>query len=123
MGLELLTVCNNILVVDCSLLNSKTFAMMYEAYGCEVTWATDIAGVVSMVFDNPVDVVVMGESFGRKSGKQLREALKTIRPTLKLALLGSEPYVTSGTLLGADFQLRPTHFVSDLRLYLSAKRT
>jgi DNA-binding response OmpR family regulator len=114
--------CHNILVVDSSLLNSRTIATMYEAYGCDVTIATNVAGAVSMVLDNPVDVVVMGASFCRKSGNQLRKALRVIRPTLQLAVLDSETCTVSGTLSGADFPLRATHFYSDLRSYLPGKR-
>ena len=112
-----------ILVVDSTLLSSRTIAMMYEMYECEVTLALDIETSVDAVIRCPIDVVVTGPSFYRQHGAQLRAAIKEIRPELCIAATGGPQDLVSDEPCCADVHLRPTHFFTDLcrHMSLSAK--
>ena len=110
-----------ILVVDSNLLSTRTIAMMYEAYGCDVRIASDVKTSVDGVIQFPFNAVVMGPSFFRECGAQLHAAIKGIRPELCIAATGGPQALAPEELCSADVHLRPTHFFSDLCRYLASR--
>jgi DNA-binding NtrC family response regulator len=110
---------NSILVVEKSLLHARTIAAMYEAFDCEVTLATDVAGAIDLLDRSSVDVVIVSQTFYGQNGMQTRDAIKAARPGLRIAVMGELGEAGSGVCSPPDFHVRPTHFYTDLCWHMS----
>jgi CheY-like chemotaxis protein len=109
----------SILVVDRSLLQARTIAAMYETFDCEVECATDVQGAVDLLVRSSVDVVVMSQNFCRENGVLTRDAVRSFRPGLQIAVLDESGELGCSECSQADFCVRPTHFYTDLCLHMS----
>jgi len=103
----------HILVIDSSLLNSRTLAILFESFACSVTVASGIEEAVNVVRSEAVDAVIVGNGFAAYSGTELRAAIKSVRPELCIAMISDTDY-TEDPGTAVDFYLRPTHFYTDL---------
>jgi DNA-binding NtrC family response regulator len=108
-----------ILVIDRSLLHARTIAAMYETFGCEVACATDVEGAVDLLVRSNVDVVVMSQTFCRENGVPTRDAVRSVRPGLQIAVLDEPGDLGCSECSQADFCVRPTHFYTDLCSHMS----
>jgi DNA-binding response OmpR family regulator len=108
----------SILVVERSLLQARTIAAMYETFDCEVALASDVHGAADVLARSRIDVVIMSLRFCRESGVEVRDAVRAVRPGVRIAVLGEPDDLRCGECPPADLHVRPTHFYTDLRRHM-----
>jgi hypothetical protein len=91
---------------------------MYESFDCDVALASDVNSVADVLARSRIDVAIMSLSFCRESGEEAWDAVRAVRPELRIAVLAEPDDLHCGECPPADFYVRPTHFYSDLRRHM-----
>jgi hypothetical protein len=91
---------------------------MYETFDCDVSLASDAKGAADVLARSRIDVAIMSLSFCRESGEEARDAVRAVRPGLRIAVLGEPDDLRCDECPPADFYVRPTHFYTDLRRHM-----